>query len=108
PNNKTPEAHFDAFVERTYFPSHCGRLPTKMRTGMKAEQWRTLLVILVVVLFEAWQMGDAIPDGNIPQDGQNTWNFKKQWANTNLLLEQCHNVHDLNEGDLDNVPNIED
>ncbi|KAF8594307.1 hypothetical protein BDV93DRAFT_459249, partial [Ceratobasidium sp. AG-I] len=71
PVDETPEARFDAFVQRTYFPSHCSRLPPKiekMGGRMKAEQWRTLRVILPAAFFEAWRVGDAIPENDMPRD----------------------------------------
>ncbi|KAG8724353.1 hypothetical protein FRC09_019802 [Ceratobasidium sp. 395] len=111
PEEETPEACFDAFVARTYFPSHCSRLPakiSKMGSRMKAELWRNLLVILPVALFEAWRVGDAIPNGDIPRGGQNTKHRKQQARNAKLLLQRRRHVHDLNGGDLDNAPAIED
>ncbi|KAG8756816.1 hypothetical protein FRC12_010451 [Ceratobasidium sp. 428] len=110
-DGEAPEARFDAFVQRTIFPSHCSRLPPKiekMGGRMKAEQWRNLVTILPVAVFEAWRVGDTIPDDDIPQGGENTVHFKEQQANAQKLLRRRRHAHVLDEGDPDNMPQLQD
>ncbi|KAG8726216.1 hypothetical protein FRC10_007334 [Ceratobasidium sp. 414] len=66
-----------------------------------------MFIILPVALFEAWRVGNAIPDANIPSGGRNTKNYKAQQANANLLLRRHHHAHDLYGGDLNNMPGLE-
>ncbi|KAF8682495.1 hypothetical protein RHS04_02636 [Rhizoctonia solani] len=111
PSSEIPEARFDAFMRRCYFPHFCGRLPTKLsRIGghTKAEQWNTLLVVLPAALFEAWRVGNSIPENEIPRGGQNTRHFKQQQANARRLLRRRRHVHDMDQGELDNVPELGD
>ncbi|KAG8716823.1 hypothetical protein FRC09_015154 [Ceratobasidium sp. 395] len=111
PEPETPEGRFDAMLARTYFPSECSRLPTKiskMKSNMTAEGWRNMLQILPIALFEAWRIGDAIPDGDIPRGGRTTKHRKAQDANARLLLQRRRNAHDADGGDLDDFPDIED
>ncbi|QRV83198.1 Transposase family tnp2 [Ceratobasidium sp. AG-Ba] len=113
PVEDQPESRFDAFVQRTYFPSHCGRLPPKienMGARMKAEQWRTLLVILPAALFAAWcdPETDTIPGVNIPRGAQNSLHYKVQQSNASLLLQKRRNAHYEDGGDPDEEPTLED
>ncbi|QRV84445.1 Transposase family Tnp2 protein [Ceratobasidium sp. AG-Ba] len=111
PADETPEARFNAFVRRTYFPPHCSRLPcelSKMGSRTKAEQWRNLRTILVPALFEAWRIGDTIPDANIPRGGENTTNFKVQQSLAAHLLRRRRHAHNADGGDVDNMPQIQD
>ncbi|QRV85804.1 Transposase family tnp2 [Ceratobasidium sp. AG-Ba] len=111
PYDQTPEARFDTFIARTYFPSHCGRLPPKisrMGTGMKAEQWRTLLTVLPGALFDAWQVDGVIPEGMIPRGRQNSKIFKAQTSNAKKLLRQRRHVHEELNRDPDDEPTLED
>ncbi|QRW23960.1 Transposase family tnp2 [Rhizoctonia solani] len=111
PSSEIPEARFDAFMRCCYFPHFCGRLPTKLsRIGghTKAEQWNTLLVVLPAALFEAWRVGNSIPENEIPRGGQNTRHFKQQQANARRLLRRRRHVHDMDQGELDNVPELGD
>ncbi|CEL60097.1 similar to KIAA0564 protein [Rhizoctonia solani AG-1 IB] len=111
PHEETPVARFDAFVQRTVFPWHCGRLPTSitsMNRGTKAEQWRNLLLILPGALFEAWRIGDAIPNNNVPRGGRNTTHFKAQRANSERIYRRRIRVHEMDEGDLEEMPELED
>ncbi|EUC53635.1 transposase family Tnp2 protein, partial [Rhizoctonia solani AG-3 Rhs1AP] len=91
----SPEGRFDAFLARTIFPHHCSRLPSqahKMDGRTKAEQWRLLRVVMPVAYFEAWRVGDVIPNDDIPTGGQNTLDFKAQERNAQLLpqVEDCY------------------
>ncbi|QRV80141.1 Transposase family Tnp2 protein [Ceratobasidium sp. AG-Ba] len=82
PPEETPEARFNAFVQRTYFPPHS--------------------------LFEAWRVGDTIPDQNIPRGGRNTKHFKAQQLSANQLLRRRRHAHNADDGDAENIPQIDD
>ncbi|KAG9078957.1 hypothetical protein FRC06_008027 [Ceratobasidium sp. 370] len=111
PEEESPEGRFNAFVARTYYPSHCSRLPPaieKMGGWMKADQWRTLLVILPGALFEAWRVGDTIPHGDIPRGGNRSRHFKQQQANASLLLRRRVHAHYDMGGEPEAEPTLED
>ncbi|CAE7227499.1 unnamed protein product [Rhizoctonia solani] len=111
PVDETPEARFNAFLDRCYFPHFCGRLPTelaKMGGHTKAEQWNTLLVVLIAALFEAWKVGDTIPENDIPRGGRNTVHFKNQMSNARRLLRRRRHVHNIDGGELDDAPELEE
>ena len=75
---------------------------------MKAEQWRTLLVILPGALFEAWRIGDSIPENDIPRGEETSKHFKTQEANAKLVLRRRRHAHIAADGDPDQVPTLED
>ncbi|EUC67692.1 transposase family Tnp2 protein, partial [Rhizoctonia solani AG-3 Rhs1AP] len=107
----TPEGRFNAFLNRTIFPYHCSRLPTQADTmdgRTKAEQWRLLRIVMPVAYFEAWRVGDTIPDVDIPPGGQNTRHFKAQEKNADLLYRRLRQVHIMDEGDPNDAPREED
>ncbi|KAG8683489.1 hypothetical protein FRC11_013508 [Ceratobasidium sp. 423] len=79
-----------------------------MNRGTKAEQWRNLLLILLVALFEAWRIDDAIPNADIPCGGERTKHFKAQDSNATRLHWRRTMVHAMEEGDLDEPPQLED
>ncbi|QRW20897.1 Transposase family Tnp2 protein [Rhizoctonia solani] len=69
PAGETPKARYNAFITRTIFPHYCSQLPTHaqgLKGRVKAKQRRLLRLIMVGLYFEAWHVGDSIPDGNIP------------------------------------------
>ncbi|KDN42383.1 hypothetical protein RSAG8_06874, partial [Rhizoctonia solani AG-8 WAC10335] len=106
-----PEGRFNALLARTIFPHHCSRLPTrasKMGGRTKAEQWRLLCLVMPLAYFEAWRIGDAIPNGDIPRGGQNTLHFKAQERSARLLFQRRRRLHILDEGDPDDGPQLED
>ncbi|EUC60268.1 transposase family Tnp2 protein, partial [Rhizoctonia solani AG-3 Rhs1AP] len=95
-----PEARFNAFFARTWFPWHCSRLPAsieKMTGCAKAEQWRSMVVVLPAALFEAWRVADTIPNANIQRGGANTVHSKTQTANAKLLLRRRVKLHELDD-----------
>ncbi|KEP45483.1 transposase family Tnp2 protein, partial [Rhizoctonia solani 123E] len=107
----TPEGQFNAFLNWTIFPYHCSRLPTQADTMdgcTKAEQWRLLHIVMPVAYFEAWRVGNTIPDVDIPPSGQNTQHFKAQEKNADLLYRRLRQVHIMDEGDPNNTPREED
>ncbi|CAE6472201.1 unnamed protein product [Rhizoctonia solani] len=107
----SPEARFNAFLARTIFPHHCSRIPTQakiMDGRTKAEQWRLLRLVMPVAYFEAWRDGDAIPDGNIPRGGRNTKHFKTQEKSARLVLRRRRQVHHMDDGDPEQLPELND
>ncbi|EUC53934.1 transposase family Tnp2 protein, partial [Rhizoctonia solani AG-3 Rhs1AP] len=75
PELETPAERFDTILARTYLPSHCGRPPPKLAhigSNVKAEQWHHLSFITPILLFEAWRVGDTIPDNDIPTGPENS------------------------------------
>ncbi|KEP46825.1 transposase family Tnp2 protein [Rhizoctonia solani 123E] len=106
-----PEARFNAFFARTWFPWHCSRLPAsieKMTGCAKAEQWRSMVVVLPAALFEAWRVADTIPNANIQRGGANTVHSKTQTANAKLLLRRRVKLHELDGGGLQDMPTVDD
>ncbi|QRW08695.1 hypothetical protein RhiLY_07694 [Ceratobasidium sp. AG-Ba] len=65
-----PVKKFNDALARVWLPYNIGRLPPKLgqtSKRVKAEQWKTLIQVLAMVLFEAWREGDDIPDESIPR-----------------------------------------
>ncbi|KDN40631.1 hypothetical protein RSAG8_07960, partial [Rhizoctonia solani AG-8 WAC10335] len=96
PFHEQPASKFDAFVARTQFPSFCQRKPPRflnMTSGIKAEQWRHIAIILPAALFEAWRDGDHMPNTLIPRGGRNTKIRKFQEAQAKTLLQNRRLVH---------------
>ncbi|KAI0059856.1 hypothetical protein BV25DRAFT_1778317, partial [Artomyces pyxidatus] len=62
------------FLGRVWWPSSIGRIPTSIVSAGsgKADQWRTLIAILFVGVFDAWQIDGEIPDRNAPRHAANT------------------------------------
>ncbi|CUA73103.1 similar to conserved hypothetical protein [Rhizoctonia solani] len=111
PEEERPVARFEAFIKRTYFPSHCSRLPPKLAEAkgrIKAEQWRNMAHILHVALFEAWRVGDAIPNTDIPRGGTRT----KIYAEQNKMAEHLYaarcRVHADEGGAEEDEPSLDD
>ncbi|CAE6428590.1 unnamed protein product [Rhizoctonia solani] len=110
PEAERPVAHFEDFINRTYFPSHCSRLPPKVAEAkgrVKAEQWRNLAHVLHVALFEAWRVGDVIPNTDLPEGAANS----KIYANQNKMAKHLHaarcRVH-ADEGGAGEEPRLDD
>ncbi|KAJ7820136.1 hypothetical protein B0H13DRAFT_382951, partial [Mycena leptocephala] len=60
---------FDQFLDSIWWPADVGRVRTRLGTGggkVKADEWRNAMLVYPVALFEAWRVGDTIPDGDAP------------------------------------------
>lgn len=128
PEEETPAARFDAALKRLYLPSHCSRLPPevsspaifislvttlfqqikKMGSRVKAEQWQHIAPVIPILFFEAWRVGDIIPEGDIPRGPKNTKTFKHQLRNSKLLLRQRRKVHDNRNDEALPYPILDD
>ncbi|KAJ7833201.1 hypothetical protein B0H13DRAFT_1914680 [Mycena leptocephala] len=85
--DETPLQRFDQFLESIWWPADVGRVRTRVHvdqiqsgrqadmfvwqlgTGggkVKADEWRNAMLVYPVALFEAWRVGDTIPDGDAP------------------------------------------
>ncbi|CAE6450794.1 unnamed protein product, partial [Rhizoctonia solani] len=107
PMDERPLTRIDNFIKRTYFPSHCTRLPPKlseMSGRIKAEQLRNLAHILPVALFEGLRVGDVIPNMDIPRGGVNTKIYEAQEKMADHLFKARRRVQALqDEDDLDEL-----
>ncbi|KAJ7741809.1 hypothetical protein DFH07DRAFT_777994 [Mycena maculata] len=66
---ETPLQRFDDFLESMWWPADVGRVHSRLGTGggkVKADEWRNAMLVYPVALFQAWQVGDIIPDGDAP------------------------------------------
>jgi hypothetical protein len=75
---------------------------------MKAEQWLHLVPVLPILLYDAWRVGDLIPDGPIPRGACNTKVYKAQQRSARLLLANRLRIHRREGDDDDPAPTIED
>jgi hypothetical protein len=74
-----------------------------MTARMKAEQWLHVCPAMPVLFYDAWRVGDVIPDGPIPRGARNTKVYKHQQRNARLLLANRRRIH-RDEGDIDDPP----
>lgn len=79
-----------------------------MTSSVKAEQWDHLSVILYAALFEAWRVGDTIPDGNVPRGGKHTKVYKFQQSQARELCRNRCIVHTNQGGSDDTKPTLSD
>ncbi|KAJ7728159.1 hypothetical protein DFH07DRAFT_757370 [Mycena maculata] len=66
---ETPLKRFDDFLESLWWPADVGRVRSRLGTGggkVKADEWRNAMLVYPVALFQAWRVGDIIPDGDAP------------------------------------------
>ncbi|KAJ7453725.1 hypothetical protein FB451DRAFT_1050022, partial [Mycena latifolia] len=66
---ETPLKRFDDFLDSLWWPADVGRVRSRLGTGggrVKADEWRNTMLVYPVALFEAWRVGDAIPDTDAP------------------------------------------
>lgn len=81
---------------------------SQMLGKLKAEQWRTLSHVLHVGLFEAWRVGDTIPDGDLPRGGRNTKIYAYQQTMARTVCRDRRRVHVDQGGDEDWMPQLDD
>ncbi|KAI0044811.1 hypothetical protein FA95DRAFT_1583620 [Auriscalpium vulgare] len=65
-----------------WWPPSVGRVPKNLvSTGSgKADEWRSLMSVLFIAVFAAWNVDGAIPDADAPQSATNTNAAKSQKA----------------------------
>ncbi|KAF8752758.1 hypothetical protein RHS01_07483 [Rhizoctonia solani] len=54
---------------------------------VKADQQRLLRLIMIGLYFEAWRVGDSIPDGDIPRGSKRSKHYKAQKANAKAFVD---------------------
>jgi hypothetical protein len=79
-----------------------------MGAKIKEETWRHLTPIMPGLLFDAWRVGDTIPDGNLPRGGRNTKIYKHQQRTARLLWQQRCHVHRDQDGSEETLPTLDD
>ncbi|QRW24324.1 Transposase family Tnp2 protein [Rhizoctonia solani] len=85
----------------------CRRLPTHaqgLKGRVKADQRRLSRLIMIGSYFEAWRVGNSIPDGDIPRGSERSKHYKAQKANAKAFRRRRNHVNDLDGGKLDKVP----
>ncbi|KAJ6476716.1 hypothetical protein C8R47DRAFT_657669 [Mycena vitilis] len=66
---EAPLKRFDDFLDSLWWPADVGRVRSRLGTGggrVKADEWRNAMLVYPIALFQAWRVGDAIPDGDAP------------------------------------------
>ncbi|KAJ2994175.1 hypothetical protein NUW54_g7598 [Trametes sanguinea] len=63
-----PLKQFEEWIDDLWWPGTAGRLPKGLLTAGtgKADQWRNMVAVLPVGLYEAWQEDGIIPDSDAP------------------------------------------
>ncbi|KAI9063735.1 hypothetical protein FKP32DRAFT_1571273 [Trametes sanguinea] len=63
-----PLKKFEEWIDSVWWPGTAGRVPKGLLTAGtgKADQWRNMVAILPVGLYEAWQTDGVIPDAEAP------------------------------------------
>ncbi|KAI0038744.1 hypothetical protein FA95DRAFT_1613136 [Auriscalpium vulgare] len=70
-----------------WWPPNIGRVPNNLVSAGsgKADEWRSLMSVLFIPVFAAWNVDGAIPDADAPQSASNTNAAKSQKATNNRL-----------------------
>jgi len=78
--------------------------------SVKADQWKTLLLVFFVALFEGWQVNGQIPDRQASQPASNTKVFKAKAAQERLYLKRLRNriIAENPNIDADDLPTMKD
>jgi hypothetical protein len=78
-----------------------------MKGCIKAKQHCPLRLIMIAAYFEAWRVGDSIPDGDIPRGSEQSKHYKAQKANAKAFRQRWNYVNNIEGGELDQVPHWE-
>ncbi|KAJ7302242.1 hypothetical protein DFH08DRAFT_978112 [Mycena albidolilacea] len=76
------------FLSRLIWPVSVSRMPPSIARGsgsIKADQWRSLITVLFVGLFFAWQVDGEIPNVDAPPSAENTKNAAAQRRQEKLV-----------------------
>jgi hypothetical protein len=74
----------------------------------KAEQWLHVVPFLPILFYDAWRIGDVIPDGPIPRGAKKTVVYKQQQRNARKLLTHRRRIHKAEGNPDEPPPTIED
>ncbi|KAI0042742.1 hypothetical protein FA95DRAFT_1609954 [Auriscalpium vulgare] len=71
---RKPLKILEEFLANVWWPPSIGRIPKSLVAGGsgKADQWRTLISILFLGVFAAWQVDGEIPDEDAPKSASKT------------------------------------
>ncbi|KAJ7654607.1 hypothetical protein DFH06DRAFT_1092852 [Mycena polygramma] len=80
----------EEFFSNLVWPSYISRLPPSVRVArgagsIKADQWRSMITVLFLGLFMAWEVDGEIPDIDAPPSPANTKNAAAQAAQEKLV-----------------------
>ncbi|KAJ7020885.1 hypothetical protein C8F04DRAFT_1315733 [Mycena alexandri] len=92
---ETPLEIFDRFLEGLWWPADVGRVRSRMGTGggkIKADEWRNAMLVYPVALFEAWRVGNSLPDGDAPLPKSRS-KVKAKEDHTALLMNKRRKKH---------------
>ncbi|KAF8594557.1 hypothetical protein BDV93DRAFT_515687 [Ceratobasidium sp. AG-I] len=93
---ESPVDIYNACLAWFWFPHNFGRLPPKIGQSsarVKAKQWKVLIQILPILMFEAWCKGNTIPPDHIPQGNASTTGAKHQARRAKHLQRRCLQHH---------------
>ncbi|KAJ7756554.1 hypothetical protein B0H16DRAFT_1538396 [Mycena metata] len=81
----------ETFFSKIVWPVSIGRLPPSLSHGagsVKADQWRTQILVLFLALFAAWHVDGEIPDINAPSSPPNSKLLRAQ-QKSEKLVRKC-------------------
>ncbi|TRM57814.1 hypothetical protein BD626DRAFT_550936 [Schizophyllum amplum] len=103
----------EEFYKTLVWPPSISRMPPSISRGagsIKADSWKSQIVVLFVALFVAWQIDGKIPEGEAPPPGANTNNAKALDAQQRLVWKRMLAAYRLAHPGADNEegPSLDD
>ncbi|KAI5827021.1 hypothetical protein K523DRAFT_310242 [Schizophyllum commune Tattone D] len=97
-------AKLEEVYEKLIWPPSVSRMPPSISRGagsIKADNWKTQIIILYVALFDAWQVDGKIPDGDAPLPAANSNQAKALDAQQRLVWKRMKAAYRLEHPDAD-------
>ncbi|KAL1698081.1 hypothetical protein EV121DRAFT_218728 [Schizophyllum commune] len=94
----------EEFYKMLTWPPSISRMPPSISRGagsIKADNWKTQILVLYVALFVAWQVDGEIPDGEAPPPPANTNQAKALEAQQRLVWKRMKAAYRLEHPDAD-------
>ncbi|KAF8205907.1 hypothetical protein K438DRAFT_1963684 [Mycena galopus ATCC 62051] len=113
--DKEATKKLEGFLDKLIWPVSVSRMPPSIARGsgsIKADQWRSLIAVLFVGLFVAWQIDEEIPDVDAPPSAENTKNAAAQRRQEKLVRSRMKENYlaknpDPNEGELERIKMVQ-
>ncbi|QRV84703.1 Transposase family Tnp2 protein [Ceratobasidium sp. AG-Ba] len=112
PEDETPAARFDRGMSRVVLPSFCNWAPPRLKfltskNKVKSEQWLHLVPLLPVLLFDAYRIGDSVPDRSMPRGNRKTKFYANQQRGARNVLKHRQRIEKHQPDLLDEPPTLE-
>ncbi|KAI0062605.1 hypothetical protein BV25DRAFT_1915767 [Artomyces pyxidatus] len=105
-----PMERLEELLGRIWWPSTTSRIPTKISSTSKADEWRHLAAVLPVIVYYAWNINGKIPDIDAPHPKASTKAAEAQEHQEQLLhgRRRAHLAHqaDATASDFEEIDDI--